>query len=44
MGPEVTGWLAKKRHPRWHLHFVPTSPSWLNLARIRSTYEGWPVL
>ena len=23
-------WLAK--HPRFHLHFIPTSSSWLNLV------------
>ena len=28
--PEVTAWLAK--HPRFHLHFTPTSASWLNLV------------
>ncbi len=27
--PKVQAWL--KRHPRFHLHFVPTSCSWLNL-------------
>lgn len=32
IGPEVTEWLAKKRQARWHLHFVPTSSSWLNLV------------
>jgi hypothetical protein len=26
----VRAWLAK--HPRFHLHFVPTSSSWLNLV------------
>ena len=26
----VQAWLAK--HPRWHLHFTPTSSSWLNLV------------
>ena len=26
----VNAWLAK--HPRFHLHFIPTSSSWLNLA------------
>ena len=26
---EVKQWLAK--HPRFHLHFIPTSSSWLNL-------------
>jgi transposase len=28
--PNVTKWLAK--HPRFHLHFTPTSSSWLNLV------------
>jgi transposase len=28
--PEVKDWLAK--HPRFHLHFIPTSSSWLNLV------------
>jgi len=28
--PKVTGWLAK--HPRFHMHFTPTSASWLNLV------------
>lgn len=27
--PRVKSWLA--RHPRFHLHFTPTSSSWLNL-------------
>jgi transposase len=27
--PKVKSWL--KRHPRFHLHFTPTSASWLNL-------------
>jgi len=27
--PNVEAWLAK--HPRFHLHFIPTSSSWLNL-------------
>jgi transposase len=27
--PVVRAWLAE--HPRFHLHFVPTSSSWLNL-------------
>ena len=26
----VRAWLAK--HPRFHLHFAPTSSSWLNLV------------
>lgn len=28
--PRVTSWLS--RHPRFHLHFIPTSSSWLNLV------------
>ena len=28
--PKVSAWLAK--HPRMHLHFTPTSASWLNLV------------
>lgn len=28
--PHVEAWLAK--HPRFHLHFTPTSSSWLNLV------------
>ena len=28
--PAVKSWLA--RHPRFHLHFSPTSSSWLNLV------------
>ena len=28
--PRVKAWL--KRHPRFHLHFTPTSSSWLNLV------------
>jgi transposase len=27
---KVTAWL--KRHPRFHIHFIPTSSSWLNLV------------
>jgi transposase len=27
--PSVRGWIQK--HPRFHLHFIPTSSSWLNL-------------
>ena len=27
--PRVKNWI--KRHPRFHLHFIPTSSSWLNL-------------
>jgi len=28
--PKVEAWL--KRHPRFHIHFTPTSSSWLNLV------------
>jgi len=28
--PKVKSWL--KRHPRFHVHFTPTSSSWLNLV------------
>jgi len=28
--PKVNAWIAA--HPRWHLHFVPTYSSWLNLV------------
>ena len=31
--PTVKRWLAK--NPRFHLHFIPTHSSWLNLV------EGW---
>lgn len=27
--PKVLAWL--KKHPRFHLHFIPTSSSWLNV-------------
>jgi transposase len=30
--PEVTEWLAHRHRRRWHLHFTPTSSSWLNLV------------
>jgi len=33
--PEITTWLAHRDRRRWHLHFTPTSRSWLNLI------EGW---
>jgi len=32
MAPEVAEWLAHPRRARWHLHFTPTSSSWLNLV------------
>ena len=28
--PKVKAWL--KRHPRFHMHFIPTSSSWLNMV------------
>ena len=28
--PKVKAWLAK--HPRFHIHFTPTSASWLNMV------------
>ena len=33
--PPVAQWLSDPRRARWHLHFTPTSASWLNLI------EGW---
>jgi transposase len=30
--PKVTAWLAT--HPRVHLHFTPTSASWMNLVEV----------
>ncbi len=30
--PEVMKWLADPKRARWHLHFTPTSSSWLNLV------------
>ena len=30
--PKVKAWL--ERHPRFHLHFTPTSSSWLNMVEI----------
>jgi transposase len=32
MAPEVRDWLAEPAQARWHLHFTPTSSSWLNLV------------
>ena len=34
--PKVKAWL--KRHPRFHLHFTPTSASWINLVE---RFFGW---
>jgi transposase len=31
-GPEIKEWLADPRRRRWHLHFTPTSSSWVNLV------------
>jgi len=31
----VADWLAHPKRARWHLHYTPTSASWLNLV------EGW---
>ena len=33
--PPVAEWLVHPKRARWHLHFTPTSSSWLNLV------EGW---
>ena len=30
--PAIQRWL--QRHPRFHLHFIPTSASWLNLVEV----------
>jgi transposase len=30
--PVVKEWLADPKRARWHLHFTPTSSSWLNLV------------
>jgi transposase len=32
LSPEVTRWLEHPKRSRWHLHFTPTSSSWLNLV------------
>jgi transposase len=32
MSDEVTTWLDHPKRARWHLHFIPTSSSWLNLV------------
>ena len=29
--PEIAKWLAHKDRRRWHLHYTPTSSSWVNL-------------
>lgn len=30
--PPIKDWLAHPKRARWHLHFTPTSSSWLNLV------------
>jgi transposase len=30
--PALQAWLDKPRQKRWHMHFTPTSSSWLNLV------------
>ena len=30
--PEIRKWLTHRDRRRWHLHFIPTSSSWLNLV------------
>jgi transposase len=30
--PDIQTWLADAKRARWHLHFTPTSSSWLNLV------------
>ena len=32
MSEEVTTWLDHRKRKRWHLHFIPTPSSWLNLV------------
>jgi len=32
LGPDVTRWLDHPKRRRWHLHFTPTSSSWVNLV------------
>ena len=29
--PDIAKWLAHKGRRRWHLHYTPTSSSWVNL-------------
>jgi transposase len=36
--PNVRAWLEK--HPRFHLHFTPTSSSWLNLVWVNRPREA----
>jgi len=36
--PNVKAWLAK--HPRFHMHFTPTSSSWLNLVSVNRPWTS----
>jgi DDE superfamily endonuclease len=36
--PAVRNWLL--RHPRFHLHFIPTSSNWLNLVPVNRPSAG----
>ncbi len=40
--PKVMRWLAA--HPRFHLHFTPTSASWLNLVEQIFRYPSEDVI
>jgi transposase len=53
--PAIQAWLADPKRARWHLHFTPTSSSWLNLVERffaeltnrrlrRGTFTSVPVL
>ena len=40
--PEVKAWLS--RHPRFKLHFTPTSASWLNMVeRFFAEITTWRI-
>ena len=41
--PAIHRWLM--RHPRFHVHFTPTSGSWMNLVELRgeSTTPNFPL-
>ncbi len=36
--PEVKRWL--KRHPRFRIHFTPTSASWLNMIELSTAEQN----
>jgi transposase len=38
--PEITTWLAHRDRRRWHLHFTPTSSSWLNLISVNRPWTS----